>query len=216
MQPNPDALLNDTNNPNPGENGSGSSGAGQQATTPPPDTVDWKAKHDGLHGHALNLKKERDEWFNKYNELNRKLAALELETESKLGDATRQATEAASKAQEWETKATKFEREAALRSTIRQKHPSLLGDFEDGLLRLDGLEGDALDSYLEKYSSRMSTVQDDAIRGSLKGAKPPAPSGGSSAAKSPDELYEEVMRSEPGSDAYRNAWEAYKNALRNK
>ena len=90
----------------------------------------------------------------------------------------------------------------------------MLQDFEDGLLRLEGLEGDELTAYLDKYAQRMSASQTQAIKDSLKGATPPSCSNQQTASKSVQDLRADVNNAAPNSDESRTAWTAYKEALR--
>lgn len=97
--------------------------------------------------------------------------------------------------------------------TIRQKHPDLLDLYEDGLLRVDDLEGQALDEYLENLSSKLDGKASTALRNTLRGAAPPRPSG-RTASKTAGELMDDLMQSDPSSDGYGATLKAYEEALK--
>ena len=213
-----DGNFNDANLSN--SSGDGGVSGGSQQPPKPTDSTNWKAEYDklkasydGLKGHATQMKTERDKLVLQLNDAQQTIESQKLDFEAQLATLTKTSTEAASTIEALQGKVGKFEREESLRATIRESHPDLLSDYEDGLLRLDNLEGDAITDYLTRYAERMSAVQTDAIKGTIKGATPPAPRGSDSAAKTPEELRQEVMKAAPGSDEYRTAWASYKQAL---
>lgn len=150
----------------------------QPPSTEAAPTVDWqkeaaqlKRQYDGLQGQFSKLKGERDELAGTVRDMTSdyegKVATLQAER-AKLLEA---ATEFESKFREVDTKYS----ETAKQLTVLQKHPDLAPDLLDGVLRLDGLEGDALDAYLEKYVNRQAARGKQEVGRRIEGAAPPAP-----------------------------------------
>ena len=151
----------------------------EEVSPPSPEaTVDWKAaaekqkrSYDGLQGQFAALKNERDALAGQNRDLTSeyegRIANLSTERENLL----EAAKTFESKFKEADSRLGDLSRKVE----IMEKHPDLVPDLVEGALRIDGLEGDALSQYIEKYRGRISASGKQEVGRRIEGSAPPAP-----------------------------------------
>lgn len=141
-------------------------------------SVDWqketerlKRSYDGLQGQFTKIKSERDEYAGQVKDLTSdyegQIASLKAERAQLLEAAT-----------QFETKyrdvETKLKSSSAELSVLRE-YPDLAEDLKVGALRIDGLEGEALENYVKTYAGRVAASGRQEVGRRIEGASPPAP-----------------------------------------
>lgn len=185
----------------------------KSAPTDKGDSTNWKAKYDGLKGYATQQRADADRYKKLYSE-----AIADQEAASADKDARIEELEARVAELQGERDALSHERDTLskkqnIAKTIRQKHPDLLELYEEGLLRVDDLDDEALDQYLENLANKLDGKVGTALRDTLRGAAPRRPSG-QTANKTAAELMDDLMQLDPRSEEYQKVFEAYDKALR--
>ncbi len=181
--------------------------------------VDWQAKFNGMKGTALKEKRRAEKLAAEKQAIEQKYAELEIEVVSTKTTLGQELETYKGKATQNETEAAKLRKQLELGKTIRKDYPVLVDLFDEGLLAVDGREGDDLTDYLTKMASKVAGLADQQVRDKAKGSTPPPPPSGErqNPAMSVQEAKANVSKvlAEKGihSPEYRAAMETYRQAL---
>jgi hypothetical protein len=183
------------------------------APTGSSDKTNWKAKYDGLQGYAKQQRTDAEKFKMLYSDA---VAAQESEVAEKnarIEELEKRVAELEANNTALSSERDKLHKGREVSKKIRQDHPDLLELYEDGLLRVDDMEGEELDGYLQNLASKLAGKVGTALRDTLRGAAPPRPSG-SKASKTSAEIAEELFNLAPGSENYEQLYAAYDAALK--
>lgn len=97
---------------------------------------------------------------------------------------------------------------------LSEKYQPLIPSLEKGVLRLDGLEGDALTQYLDNFLADRQALLENGQQQRQAGGSPPPPAGGATADQTPEQLLERVMSTPPTDPKYSELLQSYKDALK--
>lgn len=190
--------------------------------SPSPDVTVEKLQrqYNGLQGAFNKEKKRGDELVIKLD-----TTTTEYETQVNTLAAERDALAATQQALQEQltaaqTKAAKLEKEKSIGTTVRRDFPALAELFDEGLLLgIDGLEGDALTTYLTQYQEKLGVIRDNMIRNKTAGATPSAPSGQKTTAAMTQEDAKKNLQSVisqgfgQNTPEYKEAFQAYRETL---
>lgn len=165
------------------------------------------------------LQKKAQKVIDENRELKSKIQDLTQEYEGKILEASSAQKQALTKAEKIEKELLEakqaldgFKHREQVGRVIEEKFPSLARLHSKNLLRTEGLEGEDLESFLREYSETVEQLGTDKRRQQGSGATPPPPAG-APAQKSSDELYAELQRLRPGTEAYDSKFNEYSAAL---
>lgn len=198
-----------------------SSGDSQPAVKQPaPQDVVTKAEFDGLKGYAKQVQEQNTQLKAQITDLNSKYQGelTSLQTERERLAAEREAL--TQQLNERESKIRGLESYQMVQSKLMKEHPELLPWQIKGLLRVDGLEGETLDQYLNEFKSTLqATGQLKGLQGALGGTPPPPSPQGAPVANLSDlrqGMDSALRRYGVRSSEYAQAREAYVAAISSK
>lgn len=139
------------------------------------DETDWQSKFNGMKGTAEKYRREVVTLKENLEKANQRLSELELNSGSRITELTTELETARKQATESTTLAQKLQREGELGKMIRQKYGAISDLYDDGLLRTEGLEGDALTEYLDRMVTKVGELADAKNRNTHSGSTPPPP-----------------------------------------
>lgn len=173
---------------------------------------DWQAKYNGLNGTVVKQKNKIAELQSKIDDLNERYEGLNVDHKElkKQHDAkTKEATDAASEN-------VKLKRQIDVGKTIRLQYKPLADLYDEGLLRIDDLEGDALKEYLTKYAERLGQAARAANDEGSAGSPPPPPAGGNTPNRTLADIRKDLNTATAKgvqSPEYRQFFKEYQEAL---
>lgn len=143
------------------------------------DAVDWKRKYDGLQGQFDKVKRERDDFA-------AKVTLLTTEYEGQLATLTSEKATFEKAAQEKTGTVEQLQKDFTGTKTELDALKLVLKDYSDlaplvakGTLRIAGLQGDELTTYLTQAREDLKGLVTTGTQQNLQGASPAPPSGGS-------------------------------------
>lgn len=181
-----------------------------------------KARYDGLQGPLSKKEQELQRYKAQITELSEQRESEKAELLAQLetlkkgnGDFDAQIKELSEyKAQaEQQLKALNAQLETN-KLFLSEKYQPLIPSLEKGVLRLDGLEGDALTQYLDNFLADRQALLENGQQQRQAGGSPPPPAGGATADQTPEQLLERVMSTPPTDPKYSELLQSYKDALK--
>lgn len=182
---------------------SGPEASGQPAnlmTVPKSEYDKLKSQYDGLRGYVDGTLKPENQ------QLQARITQLTSEYEAQITTLTGERDAATSnlegvrgELQEATGRLGKLERNQEIGRTIGTKFPALAELHAQGLVNTEGLEGEALESYLEGLNTRFGQVADAAVDRALDGATPDVSAGVTNAGMTSGEVYDRMMAINPDS-----------------
>lgn len=173
--------------------------AGATPPTPPPaqtppteKPVDWQAKYNGLKGTVVKEQNRANTLAADKSRLEQELEEIRLNSETQVGQLTTELTTVKTQATQWETKAQQLEQKEALGTKIRTKYSALTDLWDSGLLNLNGIAEDALDTHLEGLAAKLGTIVENKQQERFSGSTPPPPAQGNAPSQTIVELQKEV------------------------
>lgn len=193
-------------------------GESEPAAQPKPEETwqYWKSKYDGSTGFAKQVVTERDRLKQQLFDLQQQLEGQIAEKETTLSNLQHTLAEKEKALADQLAANQRYAKQAEIRSILHSKYRQLVEDFDEGVLRVDGLEGDELTAYLDKYaarhSARLAQAREDGIQEVVGGAAKTPQAPASNAQISEADLYKTLMTAAPGSKEYQEAWALYEKA----
>jgi len=173
------------------------------------DTVNWQDKYNGLSGAFKQEKTAKEQAILQLAELRLKYEGETTSLKSEKEQATTEALRLKSEAETARAEAATLKAERETRKVVSAKSSVLAEKFDKGFLRVEGLEGDALNQYLDDYLSDLEGSRRSAVRETVAGHVPAQSGGSANASMSTDELSKQLLTMQPGTAEYRAVEEAY-------
>ncbi len=146
-------------------------------TVPYAEYQKLKSQYDGLQGFVGTLKTQLATAQTQNAETIAEYEATVATLTSERNTATAELGELKPQFEAATASVAKMEGTLALGTKIAKEFPGLSELHGEGLLRADGLEGEALDTYLTSLNAKLGQVKEAGINETLEGSTPPAPSG---------------------------------------
>jgi hypothetical protein len=184
-------------------------------TVPYAEYQKLKSQYDGLQGFVTQLKTQ-------ISDSQTQNAGLVSEYEAKVATLTSERDAASSELgqmkpqfEQAQTDLLKMGNTLELGKKIAKEFPGLSDLHSEGLLRTEGLEGEELDTYLNRINDKLGQVKQAAVDDTLEGSSPPSPEGTrDSNDLSVDELSDKLMSMNPNDPQYATIEQAYFAALK--
>jgi len=179
-------------------------------------------RFNGLNGKVQQLVEELRDWKAKYAQLSgdkdTELATLKADMKKLEADKSQfetQVAELSAAREALTTERASLESNLSIAKLVMSPDYAALAPFlVNGTLRTDGLEGEALTEYLNKFKADLESFGAQSKQRQSEGSSPPAPQGGGApATQSTEELYNTLMSMPTSDKAYESTLAAYTKAL---
>lgn len=165
----------------------------------------WQGKYNGVQGHIDTLNEQitdykaqitdiRSEYETQLSDVRGELKAAQ----SQLATAQESIEGYEASKQQSETELAALRRDIEVTRMITRDYPALSELHADGLLNLNGIEEDSLQSHLEGLNEKVSKIAGVEASRRLDGTTPDAPTDGRPGDVSSESLYDEYVKMTPG------------------